>query len=138
MYTGAIAVVPLNQAVINSTSTVSNASVDLGPYFNVMRREAILVYTYTNTSTALVADQVVSGRLEGSDTSSTANSTTVTMTTVTGSTFTSTGSTLANLPGILTANVQLTQRYVRFAVVGAGTLPIVPTSAALVLFKRAG
>lgn len=130
--------VPLFSTAVTSTSTVGNATVDLGPYFNVMRRECIFVYSYTNHSTALVADQLITGKLQGSDSTAAANSTSTTaFTDISGSTFTSTGSTSVVGSGLLYAYVQPTQRYIRFVCCGAGTLPIIGVTAGLIVTERA-
>lgn len=120
---------------ISSTSTVANATVDLGPYFNVNRREVAMVYTYGVISTS---SETITFRLEGADSTATANSTAVTFTGVTNSTVTmaALGASLVGLNMTTVQPLTLTQRYLRAAVVGSASTANVYVSIAVVLIRR--
>jgi len=135
MYSEDQLILNLLSTTVSSTSTVANATVDMGPYFNVNRREIAMVYAIQITSTS---SETVTITLQGSDSTATANSTAITFTDVTGSSVTSTalGASLVSYPMTTVQPLTLTQRYLRAKAVGSASTAVLPISVGVVLIRR--
>lgn len=125
---------------LSTASTIGCATVDLGPYFNVGRREAIFAFNWCFTSASTAGTEVMDIHLEESSSTVAANAATVTAAIVAGSTYTSTASTSAISAGVQYAYVTLTKRYVRVVAnttTSTGIEPFFSVSASLLLEPRA-
>ncbi len=134
MYSEDQVVLNLLSTWVTSTSTVANATIDMGPYLNVLRREVAMVYFAGLGSTL---QETASFRLEEADSTATANSTAVTFTGIVGSSVTTTStSSQANQNMTTVQPLTLTKRYLRAAAVGSASTASIPVSIAVVLIRR--
>ena len=135
MYSEDQVVLNLLATTVVSTSTVANATVDMGPYFNVLRREIAMIYTLQVTSTS---SETVTITLQGSDSTATANSTAITFTDITGSSVVSTalGASLTSVGLTTVQPLTLTQRYLRAKAVGSASTANLPIAVGVVLIRR--
>ena len=125
----------LSTSIAASSATVANATVDMSPYFNVLRREVAMVYTIALSSTLSETFHIV---LQGSDSTAAANSTSTTLfTDIAGSSVTSTlASSLTNYNLTVVQPLMLKQRYLRAAVAGSASTAAGFVSVAILLTRR--
>ena len=131
---------PLNMLStrVATTSTLASISVDLGPYFDVGRREVTMVYSWSNASTSVSTLQSVTFWLEESDTnSSTANAASVSTDAVVGSTYLTPSTQVAISGAMIFQRVMLSKRYVRVLAVGSSSGQKTGIAAGVLIRKRA-
>lgn len=123
--------------IASTATTNASATVDLGPYFNVNRREVAMLYWYGTASTS---SETIYFCLQGADNSATAASTAVTFTDVIGSSVTGValGSSQVGVSSGMTTvqPLTLTQRYLRVKAYGSASTALIPMTVAVVLIRR--